>query len=112
MDNFKEVRETLLKRRNDLNRRIHDITADVRHIDGPLPPDFSEQAVEREGEEVLDALGAAGRLELSQINRTLARIDTGEYGVCTRCSTQIPEARLAIIPHSELCVACAEKLDD
>ena len=36
-----------------------------------LSQDFAEQATEREHEEVLDALGEAGRLELSQINRTL-----------------------------------------
>lgn len=109
MVDFNEIREKLLKRRDELNRRIHEITDNVRHVDGPLPSDFSEQAVEREGEEVLDALGEAGRRELSQINRTLARIDTGEYGICASCGVDIPEARLKILPHSELCVDCAEK---
>ena len=104
------IREQLLQRREELNRRIHRITQDVRHADGPLPSDFSEQAVERETEEVMDALGEAGRQELSQINRTLARIDKGEYGICANCGEPIPEARLKILPHSEYCVSCAEKL--
>ncbi|MES9874382.1 MAG: TraR/DksA family transcriptional regulator [Candidatus Sedimenticola sp. PURPLELP] len=103
------IRQLLLKRREELNQRINRITDEVRHSDGPLPSDFSEQAVERENEEVLDALGEAGRRELSQINRTLARIDAGEYGICAACGAEIPEARLQILPNSDLCVACADK---
>ena len=103
------IRERLLERREQLNQRIHRITQDVMHADGPLPSDFSEQAVERENEEVMDALGEAGRQELRQINRTLARIDQGQYGICAACGASIPDARLKILPHSEFCVDCAEK---
>ncbi len=108
-DQHQEIREQLLKRREQLNRRINSITEDVMHTDGPLPSDFSEQAVERENEEVMDALGEAGRQQLRQINRTLARIENGEYGICASCGEPIPEARLKILPHSEYCVSCAEK---
>ena len=57
----------------------------------------------------MDALGAAGREELSRINRTLARIDNDEYGICAECGESIPEARLEVLPTSEFCVTCAEK---
>ncbi len=110
MKTHEAIRQDLLKRREQLNQRIHQITQDVRHADGPLPSDFSEQAVERENEEVMDALGEAGRLEMSQINRTLAHIDAGDYGICAACGEPIPEARLEILPHSEYCVACAERM--
>ncbi len=106
---YESIRQQLLKRRDELNQRIHEITQNVRHADAPLSSDFSEQATERENEEVLDALGEAGRQELSQVNRTLARIDSGEYGICAACGEPIPEERLAILPNSEYCVACAEK---
>ena len=111
MNNVDEIRAQLLKRRDELNQRIHDITQNVRHADEPLSSDFSEQATEREQEEVLDALGEAGRRELSQINRTLARIDAGDYGICAECGAEIPEARLKILPNTEYCVSCAEKHD-
>jgi RNA polymerase-binding protein DksA len=109
MSKHNAIRKKLLHRRHELNERIHEITRDVRHVDGPLPSDFSEQATERENEEVMDALGAAGRQELSRINRALARIDNDEYGICAECGEPIPEARLEILPTSEFCVACAEK---
>ncbi|MCP3870654.1 MAG: TraR/DksA family transcriptional regulator [Gammaproteobacteria bacterium] len=109
MNKHEAIRKALLDQREELNQRIHEITRDVRHQDAPLPSDFSEQATERENEEVMDALGAAGRQELSRLNRTLARIDAGEYGICASCGEPIPEARLEILPTSEYCVACAEK---
>ena len=109
MKDYEAIRKHLLKRRDELNLRIQNITQNVRHSDGPLPSDFSEQATERENEEVLDALGEVGRQELSQINRTLARMDDGEYGTCAACGEPIPEARLEILPNSEYCVSCADK---
>lgn len=109
MDEFTTVRETLLERRDKLLRLINRVTDDVRHTEEPLSSDFSEQAVERQHEEVLDALGEAGRRELSQINRSLARMDAGEYGICAACGEPIPEQRLQVMPHCEYCVACAEK---
>jgi RNA polymerase-binding protein DksA len=111
MIEYREIREQLLDHREQLNRRLNQITREVRHSDGPLPSDFSEQAVERENEEVVDALGKAGRQELKQINRTLSRIDAGEYGICAACGEPIPEARLEVLPYSEYCVSCAEKQD-
>ena len=109
MRDHEAIRKQLLERRDELNQLINKVTDHVCHTDSPLPSDFSEQAVERENEEVMDALGAASRVELSQINRTLARMDEGEYGICSSCGAEIPEARLEIVPHAEFCVACADK---
>lgn len=109
MKEHEAIRQQLLARREELNQRIHKMADKVRHIDEPLPPDFSEQAVERQNDEVLDALGDVGRQELVQINRALAHIDKGEYGFCVSCGIAIPEQRLEILPYSDLCVECAEK---
>lgn len=104
----KRVQKILLERRAELQKRVQKVTDDVRHVSGPLSSDFAEQAVEREGEEVLDALGEAGRIELRQISRALARIEAGDYGVCVSCSEKIPPSRLEVLPFSDQCVTCAE----
>ena len=101
----------MLQRRDTLIRRMQEIAEEQQHTNGPLSQDFAEQATEREHEEVLDALGEAGRLELSQINRTLERIEAGDYGICAECGQAIAEARLEILPNSEFCVTCAERHD-
>lgn len=102
------MREKLLERRDELQQRVRRIKDDVRHVSGPLSSDFAEQAVERENEEVLDALGEAGRQELRQISAALARIDNGDYGTCTGCGEPIPWPRLEVLPFSNQCVSCAE----
>ncbi|MCB1759209.1 MAG: TraR/DksA family transcriptional regulator [Gammaproteobacteria bacterium] len=111
MISHENIRQQLLQRREILIKRMQSIAEEQQHAAGPLSQDFAEQATEREHEEVLDALGEAGRLELSQINRTLERISDGEYGVCAGCGEDIAEARLEILPHSEYCVSCAEQRD-
>lgn len=111
MKNHETLRKQLLQRRETLIRRMQEIAEQQQHADGPLSQDFAEQATEREHEEVLDALGEAGRLELSQINRTLERIDEGDYGICVDCGEAIAEARLNILPNSEYCITCAERRD-
>ena len=38
----------------------------------------------------------------------LARMRDGNYGICRRCGGAIPYARLAAIPETTTCVACAQ----
>jgi DnaK suppressor protein len=45
---------------------------------------------------------------LGQVERALERIDTGEYGSCTRCGKAIAPERLDAVPAAELCIACKE----
>lgn len=108
---FEEIRKRLLDRRAELELRIERITEDVRRTGKPLEQDFAEQAVERENDEVMDALGAAARAELQQIRKALARIDRSEYGICVDCGEPIPLQRLQALPFSERCVACQERND-
>jgi DnaK suppressor protein len=49
------------------------------------------------------------RETLAQVERALARIDEGTYGVCTRCGARISEARLEAVPAAELCITCKER---
>ncbi|MCB1764178.1 MAG: TraR/DksA family transcriptional regulator [Gammaproteobacteria bacterium] len=111
MKKYAAIRQKLLQRRELLVKRMQEIAQQQQRAEGPLSQDFAEQATEREHEEVLDALGEAGRLELSQINRTLERIDSDEYGICAECGEPIAEARLEVLPNSEYCISCAERHD-
>lgn len=85
------------------------IDQDIRHED--LSADWSEQATERENDEVLESLGNAADEELAMINAALQRIDNGSYFYCSDCGDTIPTARLELLPFSSLCVSCAEDLE-
>ena len=104
-----QIRAELLQKRDELNRRIAKLHSPTRRSEEPLTADFAEQAIQRQNDDVINALEHASQVELAQINRALARIDAGEYGLCVECGEEIPEARLAVLPFTEYCVRCAER---
>jgi len=106
-----DIRQRLELRQRELMERIRQISAEVRHENIPLPADFEEQATEREHDEVIDALGSAARHELDQINRTLKRMDAGEYGLCMDCGREIHHARLEAVPFALRCIDCADRAE-
>lgn len=65
----------------------------------------SAQATE-ERSELLGQLDAA-RHRVQLIDKALAQMDEGTYGVCERCGNEIQPARLEVRPLSTRCVDCA-----
>ncbi len=51
-------------------------------------------------------LSAQARAAATDIDRALAKIESGTYGVCEQCGEHIPDARLQALPQAALCVAC------
>lgn len=54
-------------------------------------------------------LEGQARESLEAIDRALARLDEGTYGVCARCGQTIPTERLEAMPEAELCLVCKER---
>ena len=77
--------------------------------DEPYSADFAEQAVEMENNEVVEALDTENKVTLQEINLALDRIESGEFGNCTDCGAEIAADRLFSIPHTRLCISCAQK---
>ena len=57
----------------------------------------------------LTEIGVGGSLEATdeRINRALAKLAEGTYGVCDACERPIAERRLEAAPQSTLCIECA-----
>lgn len=47
------------------------------------------------------------RHQAAGIDRALAKLDSGTYGMCDSCGLSIPRARLENYPWASLCVPCA-----
>jgi RNA polymerase-binding protein DksA len=63
--------------------------------------DMASVTFERELDEGLEE----GALQsLAQIERALAKIDDGTYGICERCGREIAEERLRARPWALLCI--------
>lgn len=104
-----DYKQVLLDMKQHITDRINAIDRDIRH-EG-MTADWSEQASERENDEVLESLGNSSELELLKINYALKRIEDGSYFQCDECGADIPPARLELLPFTAHCVDCAEKIE-
>jgi RNA polymerase-binding transcription factor DksA len=94
----------LLKRRGEITGELSEIED---KLDDPMPKDWEDRATERQGDEVLEALGNADLDELRKIDAALGRIEDGTYGVCPKCGETISDERLTAVPEAALCRTCA-----
>ena len=76
-----------------------DASADDEH--DPEGPTMTQEWSQR------TAVLADVRAELADVERALARIAAGTYGICTNCGKRITVARLDARPTAELCIDCA-----
>lgn len=97
-------RKRLMDRKAELEARLDGIEAD---LDQTPTADWEDRAGEREGDEVLEELGAAGESELRMIAAALDRIEAGTYGQCAACGEEIAAERLDVLPHAPRCRKCA-----
>jgi DnaK suppressor protein len=63
-------------------------------------------------DEVVAAVMDTRARQLEEIDRALADIDAGRYGICRECGEPIAKARLKILPFATRCVACQARLED
>lgn len=103
MPDTKYFEKKLLDRRDELERMIAEIED---RLDDPRPASFSEQAVEREDDEVLEIRGRAEHQEVQAIDAALSRIKVGSYGTCPNCQEEISIERLEAVPHAVFCRNC------
>jgi DnaK suppressor protein len=66
-------------------------------------------AVTAERTEVLGLVESL-KAQLDNIDRALAHIEAGTYGICDNCGNEIDPARLEYRPESVLCVNCKSKV--
>lgn len=62
------------------------------------------QALEQQGRD--SSLAEQERRELIAVERALAKIATGTFGVCEDCAEEIPTRRLLVLPEARLCAHC------
>ncbi|NMP30572.1 TraR/DksA family transcriptional regulator [Thalassotalea sp. M1531] len=100
-----QLKQQFTKRIVELQKRIDSIHHDFangRHAD------WSEQAGERENDEVLNALESEAKIEIQQLSNAILRIDNDTYGYCGTCGEAINEQRLAVQPSATKCIKCAD----
>ena len=96
------LREDISTAESEIAARLGDAVGDA----GDDSADAGAKTFQREHEL---ALTQNARELLAQIERALARIEDGSYGVCESCGEPIGKARLQAFPRAILCVSCKQR---
>jgi RNA polymerase-binding transcription factor DksA len=101
-----KLRNLLLSKKNELLVRREKIHQDfsTRHISRG----FSQQAKERDNDDVLAALDKEAQEELQKIKSALQRLDNSSFQDCKECGKTISDKRLLAIPYTCYCRDCAK----
>ena len=98
------LRGELLLKKDELTTRLERITANLRR---GYEADSKERAKQLEDSEVVDALGNEARAELNKISAALARMESGDFGICIECGASIDKNRVEAYPYALECIDCA-----
>ena len=74
--------------------------------------DAADAAFDTGTDEIASQLAELEARELKQIERALARLKQGTYGVCESCAKRIPVARLNALPYSTCCIECQRQIEE
>lgn len=94
-----------------LKARLADLQAEIARLEDattqPLSAKFADQVNDLEELATNEGLENQHINEAEEIVAALARIDAGDYGICTLCGGDIAPARLVALPTASRCINCA-----
>ena len=106
--NRSRVRNMLLNLRKEM---INKIDANIAGGNAVSSADDNDVATYNAEGSLSLSLATMESETLHQIDEALAKIESGEYGLCGICGEEIGEARLRAIPHADLCIKCKALLE-
>lgn len=104
-NDIEQLREILLAKRDELDSRIERRRQEI--LMEQEPEDEAGVALRNNSAGMAVANIERELRTLGEIDLSLRRMETGEYGICGVCGEQIPLARLHAIPWTRRCVTCA-----
>src|SRR5207237_10325082 len=110
-DALLRLHKSLTGRRDELRRRLGGELKDLRNFKSNGTGDSADAAFDSGSEEVASQLAELEARELSQIERALARLKQGNFGVCEGCQKKIPVTRLNALPFSTTCIECQREME-
>lgn len=102
-----DFRARLLALDEELRARKARVDAHLRPVAEPVPVDAEDQFLQRQSDDVIQALAQRLEVEVEEVERALRRLDDGVYGRCERCAGAIGQARLVALPAAARCADCA-----
>ncbi len=106
------LKERLLNVRETLVRDVDHIQKHSNDEYESEVPDINDEASRTYSRNVMLSRGEAERHQLKLIDEAISAIESGDYGVCVDCESEIPFERLLSVPYVERCVNCMTKFED
>jgi len=103
------LKESIIKQINELEDELILIEAAAK----PISPDCAYGRVSRmdaiNNKTIVDASLKDKQTKLHRFKYALTKIESENYGRCSRCGENIAIKRLMSIPYVNLCITCAKK---
>jgi RNA polymerase-binding transcription factor DksA len=109
-EELERLRERLAARRKELigsHRNLHARWEQLQEAE----VEFEETAQKVSLSQDIDQLDERAKEELGAIDRSLAKMQNGTYGICAGCGKDISFKRLDILPYTSLCSQCAQEAE-
>ena len=105
------LRAALLEQRANLREEIQSQGADPDTDEVTFVDDagFSDRSHSTEERSKVISVVRGLRSNLHDVDRALAKMDAGTYGVCERCGREIAPERLEALPWAVFCMDCKQK---
>jgi DnaK suppressor protein len=108
---LESYRKKLQEKRRELTQAYIRDKNYGRESDDGGTQDLADKASTSYTKEFLYSLSNSERSILQLVERALARIKEGEFGVCEECGEPIQKKRLDAVPWARLCLRCQEAMD-
>ena len=102
---FKEILES---RKAQIVKNISGVNNELNQLSALELNDEGDHASVNNNSMVESAIVQQQEQELNEINVTLGKIASGEYGICEMCEDEIGFQRLKVKPHAIYCIDCRE----
>ncbi|MDL2260332.1 RNA polymerase-binding protein DksA [Deltaproteobacteria bacterium OttesenSCG-928-K17] len=103
-------KELLLQRRGEILQYADDTVTDMNDQTDNYPDPTDRASIESDRNFTL-RLRERERFLLLKIDEALERIDSGEFGVCETCGSDIGVKRLEARPVTTLCIDCKTRAE-
>ncbi|TKI69994.1 RNA polymerase-binding protein DksA [Sulfurimonas crateris] len=102
---FKEILES---RKDQIIKNIKGVNDELNQLSSLELNDEGDHASVDNSSMVESAIVRQQEKELREINVTLGKIASGDYGICEMCEDPIGFQRLKVKPHAIYCIDCRE----
>jgi DnaK suppressor protein len=102
---FKEILES---RKAQIVKNISGVNDELSQLNSLELNDEGDHASVNNNSMVESAIVQQQEKELNEINVTLSKIASGEYGICEMSEDEIGFQRLKVKPHAIYCIDCRE----